>query len=66
MSKMIEMKANEDNSITVAELISKLQKIKDKNAKIILLDSTCSGRASGKMTFTVTRRITAYIPAMAF
>jgi len=45
MSKMIEMKANEDNFITVAELISALQKIKNKNAKVILFDDMYSGRA---------------------
>jgi hypothetical protein len=42
---MIEMRANEDNFITVAELMSALQKIKDKNAKIVLFDNEYSGRA---------------------
>ena len=44
-SKMIEMKVNEDNFITIAELISALQKIKDKNAKVIIFDDVYSGRA---------------------
>ena len=43
-SKMIVMEANEDNFITVAELISALQKIEDKNAKVIIIDDFFSGR----------------------